>query len=53
MIEPAFAVTPSVSMIESAAGTEAPRTRKDDAGAGEACSDATMTIKLYDAFTTD
>ena len=53
MIEPAFAVTPSVSMIESAAGTDAPRTTKLFAGAGAACSEASMTIKLYDAFTTD
>lgn len=53
IIEPAFAVTPSVSMIESVAGTTAPRTTKEDVGAGLENSEESITIKLYDAFRID
>ena len=53
MIEPAFAVTPSVSIIESVAGTTAPRTTKEDVGAGLENSEESITIKLYDAFRID
>ena len=50
IIDPALAVIPSVRIIESAAGTDAPLTTKVLTGAGEANSEAFITIKLYEAF---
>ena len=45
-IEPAFAVKPIVRIIESAAGTVAPRTKKVAAGADALNSEAVIIAKL-------
>ncbi len=50
---PAFAVNPIVKIIESAAGTVAPRTKNVAAPAGEANSEEFINAKLYEALLAD